>query len=414
MTGNKKAEPGKAEFGDVDHFWLETVYPNASDAFFHAQKPLDSIKEGCLVVLDANVLLMPYRMGAQSFDEVRRVYDKLSKENRLVIPAQAAREFIKNRANRVRDVARELGRQVSLLQIPMEKSIGFLENEDSFKELRKIAGNIKSLKSDVLRKNQELSDRLRSDVGGDPVSEIYRGVFKDCIVDLDLDEDARKKLVAELRWRFAHSVPPGYKDDDKLDEGIGDLIIWKTILKVGGEQKRDCIFVTEDAKGDWWVQSEGPFQPRTELVDEYRRHSEGGTIHLVPLSDLLALFGAKSEVIDDTKRAEAVPIAVPRPAIQSHPADSGQETSVDSIDQLDLSALLQLNVSLNEKKRAAAVEYTRLKSFASDAKKIEGMTPVDLAQMFQNRDTKWAEFRVLNARQKKVEARIGAILKDLP
>src|SRR5690606_4521164 len=67
----------------------------------------------------------------------------------------------------------------------------------------------------------------------------------------------------------------------------------------------DCIFVTEDSKSDWWVQSEGGFQPRMELVEEYRRETQGKTIHLMPLSDLLRLYDVQMEVVDEAKSVEA-------------------------------------------------------------------------------------------------------------
>jgi hypothetical protein len=107
-----------------------------------------------------------------------------------------------------------------------------------------------------------------------------------------------------MAWRYAHGIPPGYKDQSKGDGGIGDFLIWKTILKLGEDRKTDCIFVTEDSKGDWWVQSEGTFQPRIELVEEYRRATQGRTIHLMSLSHFLSTFGAEERAVDETQKVE--------------------------------------------------------------------------------------------------------------
>jgi hypothetical protein len=99
------------------------------------------------------------------------------------------------------------------------------------------------------------------------------------------------------------SRPPGYSDKTKEDGGAGDLIIWKTILEEGKRRSNSCIFVTADEKTDWYVQSNGPFQPRFELIDEYRA-ATSGTIHIVPLSRLLKLYKAPQAAIDDVKRIE--------------------------------------------------------------------------------------------------------------
>ena len=43
-------------------------------------------------------------------------------------------------------------------------------------------------------------------------------------------------------------MPPGYKDGRKEDEGIGDFLIWKSLLKFGEEKKLDLAFVTGEEK----------------------------------------------------------------------------------------------------------------------------------------------------------------------
>lgn len=110
----------------TDQFWLQKVFPEAEGAFCHSQKPLGEIRDECIVILDANVLLLPYNLGSRSFDEIAKVYSDLSKDNRIFVPAQAAREFVKNRGNKLRDVVRALSQQVSGITVPAEKRIGFL------------------------------------------------------------------------------------------------------------------------------------------------------------------------------------------------------------------------------------------------------------------------------------------------
>lgn len=107
-----------------------------------------------------------------------------------------------------------------------------------------------------------------------------------------------------MKWRYKREIPPGYKDKEKFDEGIGDLLIWKTVIEIAKDKEMPVLFVTEDAKSDWWVQSEGAFQPRIELIEEFRRETNGETIHLLPLSELIELFGASEDAVQDTKSTE--------------------------------------------------------------------------------------------------------------
>jgi len=65
------------------------------------------------------------------------------------------------------------------------------------------------------------------------------------------------------------------------------------------------VLVTGETKSDWWHRSgdEGIY-PRYELVDEYRRHSNGQSFHVVPLSVLLEKVGASKETVEDVRREE--------------------------------------------------------------------------------------------------------------
>ena len=64
--------------------------------------------------------------------------------------------------------------------------------------------------------------------------------------------------------------PPGYADAKKPDEErYGDLIIWYEMLDLAAEGQLPILFVTEDAKEDWWWIADGErIGPREEIVHE--------------------------------------------------------------------------------------------------------------------------------------------------
>lgn len=87
----------KAETDDfVGH--LREWFPNPAELLAFQQQPLATIKSECIFVLDANVLLLPYASSSKPFAEIVKLYEKLVKEDRLFIPAQAMREFLGLRA----------------------------------------------------------------------------------------------------------------------------------------------------------------------------------------------------------------------------------------------------------------------------------------------------------------------------
>lgn len=160
-------------------------------------------------------------------------------------------------------------------------------------------------------------DHVRGWEWNDPVSVLYGKLFS---ADLVFDTSKPpEQIKAEHRNRFAQKIPPGYKDEGKDDQGIGDFLIWLTILELGSTRKTSLIFVTGEEKADWWHRSEQQqLYPRFELVDEYRRASEGRSFHIIRFSRFLELFGASNEVIAEVREEENLtPPSVP---ISAHSA----------------------------------------------------------------------------------------------
>lgn len=139
----------------------------------------------------------------------------------------------------------------------------------------------------------------------DPVSLVYRDIFDpSIIVDIEFNE---KELSTEIHYRSINKIPPGLKDINKDSNPYGDIIIWKTILKIGRDLKRDLIFVSYDEKSDWQVRSENTaLSVRFELVNEYYNASEGRAFTIVRLSELIGLFSDSSEIVHDIAKAEFI------------------------------------------------------------------------------------------------------------
>ncbi|KAB8142954.1 hypothetical protein F8S13_11975 [Chloroflexia bacterium SDU3-3] len=284
-------------------FILTDIHPDASSVFLYKSKSIQDIKDECLVILDTNALLLPYAVGLESLDQIKTIYQKLVHENRLFIPGQVSREFSRNRSTKLTELFSQLSRKQN---IQLNKTnYAILESVESYRNLLKTENDLTKLIGDYRKNISELLNTIKSWSWNDPVTTMYSDVFNNNVIfDLDIDKDEFSK---DLERRINYNIPPGYKDASKSDNGMGDLLIWYTILKIGEIRNKDVIFVSGDEKPDWWHKSENQnIYPRYELVDEFRRKSGGNSFHIVSFSNMLKIFGVSKEVVEEVKNEESI------------------------------------------------------------------------------------------------------------
>lgn len=283
-------------------FSLEEIFPDAAGIFFKEFEKLDNCTKSALVVLDTNVLLMPYSLGNQSISEIRAIYEQLIKKGQLYIPERAAREFAKNKTAKIAEIyssiqKRKTGKTKSNLNYPLISDL----------EERKIADSaleaLKEAEERYFKSIDSLLDKIRNWEWDDPVNSMYSALFRPenfCTHKIEAEE-----LAKDLKKRSNLKIPPGYKDSSKDDGGIGDLAIWHSILELGRSKMQHVIFVSEETKPDWWQNANGAeFLPRLELIDEYRRASNGKSLHIIKLSKLLEIYKASEAAIKEAQGVE--------------------------------------------------------------------------------------------------------------
>jgi hypothetical protein len=258
--------------------------------------------KSAIVVLDTNVLLVPYETSAATLEEISRIYSKLRKENRLVIPGRVAREFARNRSRLVAELYKKVCDAKSIAingryALP-PAVLGMEENRRAMVELEKAKDAMKAFKQAVA----ELADKIADWHQRDPVLDVYSGVFDASVIhELGMDKDAFHDI---QKTRYEKRIPPGYRDQKKNDGGDGDLEIWLTILEVAGNRKTDAIFVTDDRKDDWaYPSDDASVFPRHELVLEFSEVTEKA-YRQMSFSEFLAIFGAKESVVIEVREQE--------------------------------------------------------------------------------------------------------------
>jgi hypothetical protein len=221
------------------------------------------------------------------------------------VPGQVAREFAKHRNRTLGDITKNLLDESSRAVPPIKNKANFLLGLAPYQKAVDLSEKIAELQKAFKKELQGVVTTIEAWRSDDPVSMIYREIPDSAIIDIELTDDVKKEVLRDLAYRNAHSIPPGFQDSDKPDGGVGDLLIWKAILKVGADEKRPFVFVTAEKKNDWWITvDKEPFHPRYELLDEYRRASDGQTLHIVSFSQFLTTFGASGGVIDEVRRVE--------------------------------------------------------------------------------------------------------------
>ncbi len=200
-----------------------------------------------MIVLDTNVLLAPYIIGKEDLlEQCRETYGSLARAKRLIVPGQVVREFARNRQEKLAELYQQLSRKKQV-ELRLDK-YPLLSSLKEFREAFRLGVEINKKINEYRKSIDKILAIIQGWHWNDPVSILYHEIFsEETILDVQISEDNVRK---DLDTRQQHDIPPGYKDAGKKDEGVGDLLIWYTILEVGMLYKKSVIFVSGDEKAD--------------------------------------------------------------------------------------------------------------------------------------------------------------------
>ncbi|MFJ6415408.1 PIN-like domain-containing protein [Paeniglutamicibacter sp. NPDC091659] len=230
-------------------------------------------------MLDTNTLLNFFRYTSGTRDEFLSVLESV--QDSLWIPHQVGLEFHRRRLDVISSTTEAFAK--------VKESLASAKN-GVVKTLNEYKHHPSLNRAEMATELDELFDAFSEKLdnrqqtheewilgAGDPqqtfvrISDLFSGRIGASFTGEELSE-----ICEDGAKRYEQKIPPGYKDANKSnDNKFGDLIIWKEVLKLGEAQKKPVIFVTDDAKEDWWRIERGKTQgPRVELIDEYWAASE--------------------------------------------------------------------------------------------------------------------------------------------
>ena len=251
---------------------------------------LAALWDQALFVPDANILLHCLRHRENVRAQLLRLFDVL--RDSLWIPYQVGLEFHKNRRNV------EFGSRNAYDRIAKDCTAALNQAREHLRQLR--AHPVIDVPRELAALAQfigDFQDRIRADKGNHPTEAIADAVHR--LTDLlegrvgDKWEPERlMALMKEGEARYANKIPPGFKDSAKSEgqyDKYGDLIIWKDMIAKAKELQCPVVFISDDAKEDWWWIHRGEkLGPLPELVQEFKEGS-GQIFHIYQFTQFLRI-----------------------------------------------------------------------------------------------------------------------------
>ena len=260
---------------------------------------LSAVWDAALFVPDANILLHCLRHPENVRDQLLRLFVVL--RDSLWIPYQVGLEFHRNRL----DV--EFGSRDAYDRVAEDCTAALKQARDRLRHLR--AHPVIDVERELAALDRfvaDFRDRLRVDKENHPTQAISEalerltGLFEGRVGE-KWQPDQLKALYREGEERYANMIPPGYKDSRK-DAGqhgkYGDLIIWKDMIAKAKEEQCPVIFISDDAKEDWWWIHRGEkLGPRPELIQEFKDCS-GQSFHIYQFTQFLRIAADRHPKIE--------------------------------------------------------------------------------------------------------------------
>ncbi|WP_224983840.1 PIN-like domain-containing protein [Geomonas agri] len=306
---------------------------NAVPGYYQPSKnELNDIWKDCRFVFDANVLLNLYNYDKSAKNDFLHLLRSIAE--RTWIPHQVALEFQRNRLRLLADRKGIFfraynaidscfnGLSKKLSDIEITKRHPTIKLEKHIKTLETIG---EKLRIELQKHEQEQPGVRSSDDIRDVLDEIFEGR-----VGRVPDQSYLDELYKDGEHRYNNKIPPGFMDRSKdadsdgaeyfyaglrFERKFGDLLLWKQLLVEAKEKEWNrLIFVTDDAKEDWWqkvdAQGEKIIGPRPELVDEVYRQTSVTLFQMYNSADFMRAaneyLGSK---IDESSIEEAGKVA---------------------------------------------------------------------------------------------------------
>jgi len=280
------------------------------------EEELEDIWNNGLLILDTNALLNLFRYSKSTRDDFVRALG--ARAGSLWLPHQVGLEFHRRRLdviNQQNTAFDEIETALRSARDITQKALRKFDRHpslDTAELVKKVEANADAIARLVALAREQHAETVIA--GGEnertfaEITHLYDGR-----VGPPFDEEGLQKLYQCGASRYDKKIPPGYADSQKPEpDRYGDLVIWKQILEKGIEVTKPAIFVTDDAKEDWWQKSYGKtVGPRVELVAEYFA-AAGSRIHFYSPERFLGYAKEQGTAVSQESLSEVEQVSTAR------------------------------------------------------------------------------------------------------
>lgn len=262
-----------------------------------------------MIVLDTNIFLELYRQPANISLDIIQALKQI--RDHLFIPRQVYDEYIKNyqavcgsEKKKYQKVSKELSESIRKLQEDIHTKMNeyrkhnYTDISKLQNDLNEKIANIQDIIKIFEDGHQEEKKISMDFLDHDKVKEFFDFLLKKGRVEDPLTYSEKLEIFKEGQTRFDLLLPPGYMDNQKEGtDKYGDLLVWKSIIKIAKKTNSNVIFVCNDLKEDWWnKKGETPIDLREELLDEFKEQNPFLDIHFLTLDKFFSYLSEELQI----------------------------------------------------------------------------------------------------------------------
>lgn len=300
---------------------------------WYPRKPeeLSVLWDKALFVPDTNILLHCLRHSSEVREELLRILELLSES--LWIPYQVGLEFHRHRLDvegAAADTYERLVREYEGILGQAREKLRQLRAHPSISVERELSA-LDMFQTDFLAR----MDKAKAEHPAQALAVVLERIT--AIFDGRVGARSTPEKLASIRKegeeRYAKRIPPGYKDakkDGPESDKFGDLIIWKDLIEKAKADQRPLIFISDDAKEDWWHIHRGrKLGPRPELLEEFRDQA-GQDFHIYELGQFLRIAAERHK--------EIAPATVEQIEKSVHEDEQARRRTASALEEVELRA----------------------------------------------------------------------------
>jgi len=226
-------------------------------------------KEGQFV-FDSSALLNLYARSEHTYKNIATLLTSIS--DRVWMPHHVGWEFYRGRAK----VIKEQAESYEGLKDTLSGVLNTLKDQDSHPHILDTV--VEKFERVCIEIDKECKSKKHAietmRIEGDERLQFLEKLFSDKI-GKPYKLGKIRRVEKEGQRRYLRLIPPGYKDikanDKQAPNRVGDYVIWSQILKYASKKLCDIIFITDDAKEDFWSREHKRDDiPHSELIREFQ------------------------------------------------------------------------------------------------------------------------------------------------